>query len=102
MTVVRGGYGIFYIPVVVIADGSIGFNSSTPWVATLDDLRSEALISDPFPQGFNLPTHARDPLTDVGFGISGFVHDEPVGYTQQWNLSVQQELGRDFLLDLAY
>ncbi|MPY90223.1 MAG: hypothetical protein GEU99_20145 [Luteitalea sp.] len=101
-TVVRAGYGIFYIPMVVIADGAIGFNSSTPWVATLDDLRPENLISDPFPQGFNLPENVRDPLTNVGFAISGFIHDEPVGYTQQWNLSIQQELGRNFLIDLAY
>lgn len=101
-TVVRAGYGIFYVPMVVIADGAIGFNSSTPWIATIDNLRPEHLLNNPFPQGFNLPREERDPLTNVGFGISGYIRDEPVGYTQQWNLSLQHQVAGDFVLDLAY
>jgi hypothetical protein len=58
-------------------------------------------LSNPFPQGFNLPTDDRDPLSNVGFGISGFIREERVGYTQQWNLSVQQEIG-NLLVEAAY
>ncbi|MGH9338817.1 MAG: TonB-dependent receptor domain-containing protein [Acidobacteriota bacterium] len=101
-TVLRAGYGVFYIPMVVIADGSIGFNTSTPWIATLDNLNPENLLSNPFPQGFNLPTNSRNPLQNVGFGISGFIREEQVGYTQQWNVSFQRQFSSDLMIDLGY
>jgi Carboxypeptidase regulatory-like domain len=100
-TVVRGGFGIFYVPMITLAIGSVGFNSSTPWVASLDGLVPENLLRNPFPQGFNLPQDQRDPLTNVGFGISGTVRNERVGYTQQWSLSIEQQVGA-FVVDLAY
>jgi outer membrane receptor protein involved in Fe transport len=101
-TIVRSGYGIFYAPMIVLGIGSIGFNSSTPWVATIDGVLPENYLRNPFPQGFNLPTETRDPLTNIGFGISGYVRDERVGYTQQWNLSIQRQLGSNWLVDVAY
>lgn len=100
--VVRAGYGIFYVPMITLAIGSIGFNSNTPWVATLDGLVPENLLRNPFPQGFNLPQASRDPRTNVGFGISGYIRDERVGYTQQWNVGVQQQFGDATLVDVAY
>jgi outer membrane receptor protein involved in Fe transport len=101
-TVVRAGYGIFYVPMLTLAVGSIGFNSSTPWVASLDGLVPENLLGNPFPQGFNLPQDRRDPLANVGFGISGYIRNERVGYTQQWSLSAEQQFGDAFVVDLAY
>lgn len=101
-TVVRGGYGIFYVPMITLAVGSIGFNSATPWVATVDGLVPENLLRNPFPQGFNLPQERRDPLTNLGLGLSGYVRDERVGYTQQWNLSLERQVGDAFVVDLAY
>jgi outer membrane receptor protein involved in Fe transport len=101
-TVVRAGYGIFYVPMIVLGVGSIGFNSSTPWVASIDGLVPENYLRNPFPQGLRLPTDTRDPLANVGFGISGYIRDEPVGYTQQWNVSIQRQLGRDLIVDIAY
>ena len=101
-TAIRAGYGIFYVPMITLAVGSIGFNNTTPWVSSVDGLRPENYLRNPFPQGFNLPKDTSDPLTNVGFGISGFVHDERVGYTQQWNLSLQRQIGASTLVDLAY
>jgi outer membrane receptor protein involved in Fe transport len=101
-TVVRAGYGVFYVPMIVFASGSIGFNTSTPWVATIDGIMPENYLRNPFPQGFNLPTGERDPLSNVGFGLSGYVRDEPVGHTQQWNVSLQRDLVAGIVADLSY
>jgi hypothetical protein len=104
-TAIRAGYGIFYTPVWISAyDINVypGYNSNTPWVATLDGYVPQNYLSSAFPQGFNLPKRDRDPLTNVGYAISGWIHDEPVGYTQQWNFSIQQQLGSGLLFETAY
>jgi outer membrane receptor protein involved in Fe transport len=102
-TVARAGYGMFYVPMVVFATGSLGFNTSTPWVASVDGgLTPSNYLSNPFPQGFNLPTDARNPLANIGQGLSGYVRNEPVGYTQQWNVSVQRDLGLGITTDVTY
>ncbi len=102
-TVVRAGYGIFFVPVLSpTVAGVDGFSSSTPWVATIDGITIASPLNNPFPSGFNLPKQDRSPLTNVGYGLSGTIRDEPVGYAQQWNLSIQRQLTNDFLIDVAY
>jgi hypothetical protein len=102
-TALRAGYGIFYVPMITIAAGSIGFNTNTPWVSTIDGVTPENYLRNPFPQGFNLSTATtRDPGSNIGFQISGYINQERVGYTQQWNLSLQQQLDDSTLVDVAY
>ncbi len=101
-TVVRGGYGIFYAPMITLSVGSIGFNSSTPWVTSIDGLTPTNFLSDPFPQGFNLPTGETDPLTNVGYSLGINTRGERTPYVQQWNFGLQQEFGGNLLLEVAY
>jgi hypothetical protein len=82
--------------------GSIGFDTETPWVASLDGLTPTNYLRDPFPQGFNLPTGRRDPLTNVGFNLDSTTRSNPVGHTQQWSLSAERQIGDRFAVDLAY
>ncbi len=104
-TVLRGGYGVFYAPQWIEAyDANMyaSFNSTTDWVATLDGLVPENYISNPYPKGFSLPKRDRDPLTNVGATISGWIRNEPVGYVQQWNFTVQRQLTSSLLVEAAY
>ena len=103
-TALRIGYGLFYSPQIAINNvGTQGFETTTPWIATQDGgLTAEATLSDPFPNGFNLPTVDRDPLGQVGFGLNSSTDDDRIGYSQQWNLSIQHQFGRDLLVDAAY
>jgi len=103
--VVRSGYGVFYAPQWIEAyDANMyaSFNSNTDWVATLDGLTPENYISNPFPQGFSLPKRDRDPLTNLGATISGWIRKEPVGYVQQWNFTIQRQVTSSLLVGIAY
>ncbi len=106
-TVVRSGYGIFYgLPSYAASSGytSNAFQSSTPWLATLDGVNLNATLSNPFPSGYNFSNGTKDGLlSQVGLGLSGAIPDtlQPV-YSQQWNFNIQRNLGRDMLFEIAF
>jgi hypothetical protein len=104
----RGGYGIFYAPL-----GGAGFNgqsvpntgflSTTAWVTTLDGVTPLNTLSDPFPQGFILPSgSSQGASTFLGQSVVGMIRNRPVSYAQQWNVDVQTALPGKMLLDIAY
>ena len=106
-TVIRTGYGVFYgLPSYAAnsAYTSNAFQSSTPWLATLDGITVKNSLSNPFPNGYNFSNGAKDGLlSQIGLGLSGALPDtlQPV-YNQQWNVNIQRSLGRDMLLEVAY
>ncbi|MGH9340829.1 MAG: TonB-dependent receptor domain-containing protein [Acidobacteriota bacterium] len=101
--VVRGGYGIMYIPTT--GDGpSTGFTISTPMVTSLDGgLTPVNDLSDPFPDGILQPTgSSQGALTGIGGSVSGQLRDVQRGYSQQWNLTVQYAPWSDWLFESAW
>ncbi len=70
-TVLRGGFGISYIPQVAFGN-SYGFSQSTPYVATLNSNETPAgVVSNPFPSGLIAPSgvvartrHAAGPVAE--------------------------------------
>jgi hypothetical protein len=105
---VRGGYGIFFAPL-----GGAGYNgysvpnsgyvSSTNWVGTIDGVTPLNVLSNPFPQGFVLPTGSSlGAGTLIGQSVVGMLRDRPVAYAEQWNTDVQTAFGGGLLLDIAY
>ncbi len=80
-----------------------GYLASTNWIGTLDGVTPLNTLTNPFPQGFVYPTGSTQGLaTQLGQSVVGMQRSRPVSYAEQWNLDVQQELGAQILLDIAY
>jgi len=107
-TTIRTGYGIFYgVPPFSATTGYVGgaFSSSTTWVATLDGITPKDLLRNPFPTNvYNLPTgSALGLLTAVGYNLnSGTPSTLTTPYNQQWNFTIQREITRGTVLEVAY
>jgi hypothetical protein len=113
-TLIRGGYGIFWIP----DDVSFALNpindmvnaSGTTYTGTVDGTHPYNSISLPFPNGISPPpgrslgtAGTQQFLTKVVQSITEvdrFHH--PEAYVQQWNLNIERQLPGGFLLSAAY
>jgi hypothetical protein len=113
-TVVRSGYGIFWIPDYV----SFSLNplndmvngGATTYTGTVDGTHPVNTIALPFPAGIAQPpgrslgtmgtqqflTQVVQSITEVNPG------NHPQGYVQQWNLDLQRELPLGFFMSAAY
>jgi hypothetical protein len=109
---VRAGYGLFYPAFVGSAIGGAagmnGFQSTSSWVSSLNGVTPANYLSNAFPQGLSLPTgSALGLLANVGLSITANrdgaqdPNNRP-SYVQQWNLSLQRQVGPGILLEAAY
>jgi hypothetical protein len=114
-TVMRGAYAVMYAGSVLQAagtsgsSGTEGFQSTTNMIPTFNSGETfAATLSNPFPTGFNLPLGAvagptSGALTDIGLGVSeSFFADNANPMIQQWNFSLQREVGFGVLLEAGY
>ena len=104
--VVRGGYGISYLPAEITADSPAGspINSAGTNIVNTPGTTLNATVDNPFPNGILLPS-GRNPagLTAVlGQSIGSRIPDQSYGYAQQWNLGFQEALGSETSFTLAY
>ncbi len=107
-TVIRTGYGIFFLPVDVRwndAPHNLFINSiSTPWLTTQPDgVTPRYPISNPFPGGIAAPPGRNEAFIDVqGSGNEAPLANNPAPYVQQWNFDIQRQLPGNALVDVAY
>ncbi|MBV9499304.1 MAG: TonB-dependent receptor, partial [Acidobacteriaceae bacterium] len=107
-TVIRTGYGIFYLPVDVRWDDAphnLFINSiNTPWVvAQANGVTPRNPISNPFPGGIALAPGANQAFINVqGSGNSAPLGNYLAPYVQQWNFDIQHQFAGATLVDIAY
>jgi hypothetical protein len=113
-TILRSGYGIFWVP----NDVSFALNpindminaSSTTYTGTVDGTHPYNSITLPFPNGISAPPGrslgtlgTQQFLTQVVQAITEVDRAEnPGGYVQQWNFSIERQIAGGFLLSAAY
>lgn len=109
--VMRGGYGIFFVPNYYGNGPDIGFSQGTPWVTSLNGgltpsstLSGNGTLPSAFPNG-QVPSTGSSlgGLTDVGFGLNPVT--DPVRhspYVQQWMLGLQYSFTTNDMLDVSY
>jgi len=105
--VVRGGFGMFYIPAIEFGDYQgltlNGFSQTTPYVGTIDGITPVSLLSNPFPGGLLLPPgNSAGALTNVGYGTNAVLRNRPTPYIEQWSFGGQYAVTPNNLLDFAY
>ena len=113
-TVLRGGYGIFWIPELAVGSAlqpaSDPANSAgTTFVASLNGgITPVGTLNNPFPSGLQQPLNpsiGNDALNQAIANRGGVTDSTPTvrnGYMQQWNFDIQRQLPGGFFVDAAY
>ncbi|MGI8992500.1 MAG: TonB-dependent receptor domain-containing protein [Bryobacteraceae bacterium] len=104
LTVLRGGYGIFYLPRNVVGNGNGAVEAfrNTSMLASVDGVTPANTISNPFPQGLLPAINDRDPLANTGSTIDAPEHGYRSPYAQTWSLGIQRELPGKLVVDVHY
>lgn len=108
-TVIRGGAGLYYAPILygingsgVLTEGTAGFN--TPFVANCDTgpgcTANER--ADLFLRNFRSISPSSPTSQFIGQTVDYFNQDFRTGRTFQYGVDIQRELGRKFVLTLGY
>jgi hypothetical protein len=106
-SVLRGGYGISFLPAEITADSPAGspINSAVTSIAnTPGSAAFNTTVANPFPNGILLPS-GRNPqglVNVLGQTIGSRIPNQPYGYAQQWNLGFQQALNDKTTFTIAY
>jgi hypothetical protein len=100
-TVIRGGYGIFVLPVNTI--GGTPF-AQGPWSSSQTYATLDSGVSFPLTLSTAFPVYnTSGPLVlNSATSVSWLARDYPVPYSQQWSFNIQRELPSHTLVEVGY
>lgn len=107
-TTVRGGYGLFFLPISLEGLSALGTSVTDPQIQTSFNsgqvTNSTIFLSNPFPGTLRTATgNTLGSLTALGSDLNAVVEpNRPNAYNMQWNLVLQRELAKNLVLDIAY
>jgi len=105
-TAVRGGYGIFYLPIgLETAIVTTPFNYNVIADVFNADYSPRTTLSNPFPAGITRPNSSNrvdNGSFRLGNNANIVLRDQPNSYVQQWNLAIARQLTRTSSIDLTY
>lgn len=109
-TTVRGGFGMFFLPISLESVSAVGTNftntqSQTSFTTgTNPQVNSQTVfLSNPFPNGLQGAIgNSQGALTQIGNSISVVEPNRPNPYTMMYNLVIQRELAKNLVVDIAY
>lgn len=112
-TVVRGGFGVFVVPIGIDGSGFTsstvslnqeGFSQTTQFVATNNNFLTPAgSLSNPFPTGILRPAGASGGAgTFLGQQVTFFNPQAIHPYEIRWTFGIQRELPGQMVLEVAY
>ena len=104
--VVRSGFAILYPATANLQQSSQPYNSAINTAITTLPATSVPVnsFSNPFPGGILQPVGRSSNYQSVIQGQSVLVNqpNEPATYVEQWNLDIQQDLGHQTVMEIAY
>lgn len=102
-TVLRGGYGLGYLPTFDTGLGN-GFSLATTFVASVDGgITPSGSLRNPYPNGLNQPVGSSLGLaTLVGNGFTYQNNGRTIPYVHQFSVGVQRELPWQVVIDASY
>ena len=104
-TVVRGGFGKYYLNPNNDYIQTAGYSNTTPGIGSLDGGRTPIanLLNNPFPSGITVPTGSSlGDLTFLGRAPTFFDPNFRVPYVNQFSFGFQQELPFRSSLEVSY
>lgn len=102
-TVVRGGYGILYYHSAVFEyPDTQGFSVATQFQSSQGTAFPGFQLASGPPQILQPSGNSLGPASFLGNNVTYFERTRPTPNTQQWNLTVQRELGRSMLAEVSY
>src|SRR5262249_44320995 len=102
-TVLRGGYGLSYLP-AFDPSTSGGYAVSTNFVSSTDGALTPAnTLSNPYPAGLVQPVGQSQGLaTLVGQGFNYYVPNVKIPANHQFSFGIQREIPWGMVLDVSY
>ncbi|MBK5294581.1 MAG: TonB-dependent receptor [Acidobacteriia bacterium] len=106
--VIRTGAGIFYgVPLPGSNNNSAGFAAQASYSTPDNGITAPFYMKDGFPGGLTSPVlgpaYGAVPVGQAAALAFDFVETErSLGYTMQWNFSLQQDIGRNSLVEISY